>query len=70
MPGWLSLNQACSHLGLSRSTMYRMCGDGRLVAHELPGVRGLRFALEDLDALPAKLRPERSRIKSKRKGSL
>jgi excisionase family DNA binding protein len=70
MGGWLSLNQACSHLGLSRSTMYRMCEDGRLVAHELPGVRGLRFALEDLNTLPTKLRRGRNRVVTRRRGSL
>jgi excisionase family DNA binding protein len=69
MPRWLSLNQACDYLGVSRPTIYRMCQDGRLAGHALPGIRGMRFLVQDLEALPNKL-PASAPRSSKRRGSL
>jgi excisionase family DNA binding protein len=63
------LNQACDYLGVSRPTIYRMCHDGRLAGHELPGVRGMRFLVQDLEALPNKL-PASGLPGRKRRGSL
>ena len=58
MSGWLSMSQACAHLGISRSTLYRMCRDGRLSGRTLPGVRGLSFQLHELDALQVAVTPK------------
>lgn len=59
MPKWLSLDQAGAHLGISRSTLYRMCNDGRLIARQLPGVRGKRFSVDDLEALLEPMKPRK-----------
>jgi excisionase family DNA binding protein len=50
---WLTVDEACELLRVSRPTIYRFIKDGRLVPYELPGFRGTRFKKKDLDELPA-----------------
>ncbi len=45
------LSEAATYLGVSISTVYHLVERGHLEALTLPGLRGSRFAREDLDAL-------------------
>lgn len=46
---WLTLDEACELLRVSRPTIYRFIKDKRLMPYELPGFRGMRFRKKDLD---------------------
>lgn len=56
---WLNLQDAAKYLAVSRATMYRLLEAGHVRGHELPGVRGLRFRSEELDAVPSPAERER-----------
>jgi excisionase family DNA binding protein len=44
----LTVAQVARRLGVSSRTVARMAADGRLAAHRLPGVRGVRFRVDDV----------------------
>jgi excisionase family DNA binding protein len=48
---WLTFEEACDHLRVSRPTMYRFIKGKRLLPYQLPGFRGMRFRKKDLDEL-------------------
>jgi excisionase family DNA binding protein len=48
---WLTVDEACELLRVSRPTIYRFIKDGRLAPYEIPGFRGIRFKKKDLDEL-------------------
>ncbi len=55
------LSEAATYLGVSISTIYHLVERGHLEALTLPGLRGPRFAREDLDALIEQVkRPRKS----------
>lgn len=43
------LKQACSFLGLSRNTIYKLIKNGELPAFKLGNTRGWRFDAQDLE---------------------
>lgn len=46
----LSLTDACSYVGLSRVTMYRLLKENAIPAFKVPGGRNWKFQQSDLDA--------------------
>ena len=46
--GWLSANQACRRLRISRSTLYRLINDGELPAYRIGWM--IRLLVEDVEA--------------------
>ena len=56
---WLTIREACGYLRVTRSTLYRWAGEGRLRLYSL-GSRSTRVLREELDALvrPRELTPD------------
>ncbi|MGX4711102.1 helix-turn-helix transcriptional regulator [Rhodococcus ruber] len=48
---WLSTDDACRYIGVSRWTLDRLAKDGYLPVRHLPGGSTKRYARADLDAL-------------------
>jgi len=50
---WLTFDEACEYLRLSRQSIYRLINSGTLTQYRIPGLRGSLFKKKDLDELPA-----------------
>lgn len=50
-PWWASIPEAAARVGFEPRVIRTLIAEGRLRAHSLPGVRGLRVDLNELDAL-------------------
>lgn len=46
---WLTLNQACTYLGLSRNALYKLTAARAIPCHKKQGGQGLRFHRDELD---------------------
>ncbi|MHB8613556.1 MAG: helix-turn-helix domain-containing protein [Candidatus Dormibacteraceae bacterium] len=51
VPEWLTVDEACAYLKVSRRSLYRWCDRGRLPYYELEGGGHRRFNRQDLDRL-------------------
>ena len=49
---WLSAGDACSYLGISRSTLHRLRSQGAVPTHKIG--RSIRFKPDELDAVVAR----------------
>jgi excisionase family DNA binding protein len=47
---WLTLDQACSYLGFSRDTLYKLTAARAIPFRKKQGGQGLRFHRDELDA--------------------
>lgn len=50
---WLTFNEACQLLRMSRPSMYRLINSGRVTPYKIPGQRRTLFKKKELDELPA-----------------
>lgn len=48
---WYDVAGACNYLSVSKATLYRYMGDGRLPFYHLAGTKNRRVRQKDLDAL-------------------
>ncbi len=51
MSGWLSVEDACSILGISRNTLKKLIREGNVPAYTIAGVVGYKLKREDVEAL-------------------
>ena len=55
---WVSINEACEILGITRPSIYRLVKNGILPAYRIKGVRGMKFKREDVLALIERVKPD------------
>jgi excisionase family DNA binding protein len=51
---WFNPTEAMQHLGVSRTSLYKLMDDGQLPFYMVKGIRKRRIQKEDLDALMEK----------------
>jgi|LSQX01.2.fsa_nt_gb excisionase family DNA binding protein len=56
MPEWMTVEDVCEYLQVSKSTVFRWTNQGKLPAYKFGGAR--RYKREDVDALAEPIVPE------------
>ncbi len=65
---WLSLEEACQILGISRNTLKKLIREGRIPAYNIEGVVGYKLKKPDVESLikPVQISAKKKMSKKKR----